>query len=53
MMIHWCELCNKRPAEGFLEVIRTGDTKTSLMLACKKCVEGLDESDWITQNDQC
>ncbi len=47
MMIYWCEICNSAPSDGVLEVIRRGETQTTLMQACLWCVEHLDETDWI------
>jgi len=53
IFIHWCEICNERPATGILTVIRKGEIEPTLMHACTKCVDGLDETDWIEHNDLC
>ena len=51
--IQWCEICNAYPAQGMLTVIRTGEVTPSIMMCCQKCVDDLDDSDWIDENDLC
>lgn len=46
-MVQWCEVCNNAPAQGILTVIRRGETEQSFMHACLKCVNSLEDTDWI------
>ena len=47
MMLHWCEICNKAPAEGVLEVIQRDTKEHTFMQCCERCVNNLEETDWI------
>lgn len=51
LMVHWCELCNSRPANGTLEVIYEGETEITFVQACTLCVVDLEEDDWIDNID--
>ena len=46
-MIHWCELCNEAPSEGFLEVLPVGELQSKTIRACQACVNGFDEDEWL------
>lgn len=51
LAVRFCNLCNSRPAQGILEILRDGETQTEFIDACAQCVIDIPQEVWMNKKE--